>query len=163
MLDKEQVVTALISLKVEDKTSLFILLCADGTINRQGVGSATRFEGDLFIGRTQEPLFEEFMRSVENEMFQHAGLYDVPDKVGERCHLKILLESKEEMSGWEFIYGAQSQGPPEEITHMVKEAVRLTDPWFRAQQEMVGKSGMASVNPPTADKEPNKPKWKFWR
>jgi len=41
-----------ITLDVNEKPSLFILLAADGTINRMGSGTGGDTGGELFIGRT---------------------------------------------------------------------------------------------------------------
>ncbi len=140
MILKEQIRTVFVSLKVDDKVRLFVLLCADGTINRQGHGSANDDAGTLCLGVTQEPLFQQFMAKVDDGIFAYAGVYDVPNKEGKKCELKLLFDTEEGGTGFKFNYGSESQGPPKDINALVREAVRLSEPWFQQQQEIIRKN-----------------------
>ena len=157
MILKEQIRTVFVSLKVDDKVRLFVLLCADGTVNRQGRGSAEDFDGNLYIGKAQEPLFQHFMSNVNDEIFAHAGVYNVPNQKGKTCELKLLFGTEEGETGFEFNYGSESQGPPEDINNLIREAVRLTEPWFQQQKGIAKKS----QNPP--ESHISKSKWQFWK
>ena len=126
-----------ISLEIDDDTALFILLDDQGTINRMGTGAVNNQEKDLFIGLTEEPLFEKLKETMQDEMLNHMGGYDVPDKIGAECTLSIAFSfTNDEQNGFGFKYGSESDGPPYEIVQFVTAAVQLTAPWFQEQKEM---------------------------
>jgi hypothetical protein len=142
-----------ITLETGGKQALFILLAADGSINRLGSGSVTNTDNDLFIGITKEPLFAKLMAHLDNEMLKYMGGYDIPDQRGVPCKLSIgLAFANEEENGFGFRYGSQSQGPPDEIVQIVTAALQLTNPWFQQQKGMVSKSKAGT----------KKPWWKLW-
>ena len=142
-----------ITLKIDGKQSLFILLAADGTINRLGTGAVNNRDKDLFIGRTDQPLLKELLTTLSESSLEHMGGYDVPEKKGALCELTIALSfTNAENNGFAIRYGSESQGPPHEIVEFVRAAVDLTDPWFQEQKQMVRKAKSNS----------NKPWWQFW-
>jgi len=135
------------------KQALFILLAADGTINRMGTGSVSNKDNALFIGVTQERLFDQLMTKLNDDMLDHMGGYDVPEQRGVSCKLAIGLSfANAGDNGFGFRYGSESEGPPRDIIEFVNAAVQLTDAWFHQQKKMVGK----------ADSADRKPWWKFW-
>lgn len=142
-----------VTLEIGDKQALFILLAADGTINRFGTGSVNNKDNDLFIGVTQEPLFKQLLSNLDDDMLDHMGGYDVPEQHGIPCKLSIgLAFAGDYENGFGFRYGSESQGPPEEIIQFVTAAVQLTDPWFQEQKKMVNIS----------ESDEKKPWWKLW-
>ncbi len=130
-----------ISLRIAEQTALFVLLAADGTVNRLGTGAVDNEENDLFIGVTQEPLFATLLSHFRDDLLEHLGGYDLPEKLGQPCTLSIGLKfANEDEDGFGFRYGSESQGPPRAIVEVVTTAVRLTDPWFEEQKLMVDRS-----------------------
>src|SRR5689334_2376454 len=91
MAKVSDIIAVNITLKVDEKQSLFILLAADGSINRLGTGKVNNQENDLFIGITKEPLFPELMKHLTDEMLQFLGGYEIPDQRGALCSLSIGL------------------------------------------------------------------------
>jgi len=143
-----------VTLKIGDEQALFILLAADGSINRLGTGSVNNKDKDLFIGITKDSLFDQLMSNLDDEMLNYMGGYDVPEKHGKPCELMIGLSfASDDDNGFAFRYGSESEGPPGEIVQFVTSAVQLTDPWFREQKKMV--QGAKSD-------DNKKPWWKFW-
>jgi hypothetical protein len=140
-----------IALEVDGNYSLFILLAADGSINRQGTGTLKNSARDIFIGMTKEPYFAALMTHMNDEMLEFMGRYELAEQQGASCKLSIGLQFADgEQNGFEFNYGSESQGLPREIGEFVIAAVQITDPWYKAQQKMV-----------KAAEEP-KPWWKVW-
>lgn len=127
----------LVGLTIDGAQVLFVMLAADGTVNRLGDGSIGCTDRDMFIGRTQDPLFAEFMASVDTAIFAHQGSYDVPEKTGKLCQLRVLfgLKDSEACEGFEFRYGSDSQGAPREIANLVIKAVQMTNAWHAAQKK----------------------------
>ncbi len=66
------------------------------------------------------------MITPEMQEFLHKT-FDVPDKKGRTCELKILLSNDKVETGVQFIYGEHSQGPPREFANVVRKAVELTE------------------------------------
>lgn len=149
---KDTVEAIMIALDVASNQSLFVLLAADGAINRLGTGSVNNRERDMFIGITKAPLFEKLRHKISPEWFDHLGGYDVPEKKGLTCELTIMMKHSEgQESALRFRYGSESQGPPEDVCQFVMDAVSITEPWYKAQKETVAKA-----------KAKKKPWWKLW-
>jgi hypothetical protein len=127
----------LVKLDVADRQALFVLLAEDGLVNRLGTGAVNNSENDLFMGRTNDPLFAQLRAQIRPEWMEHFGSYDVPSKAGTTCTLSVLFKAAEgNEGGVRFVYGSESQGPPGDIRQFVMEAVRLTDPWYEKQKQM---------------------------
>lgn len=125
-----------ITLKVEDKTALFILLAKDGTVNRLGTGSENNTENDLYIAVDTSGLFEKLMRRITPELIELRGEYRSHEVKGKTCQLVVGFGFADEtQDGSIWIYGTQSAGPPPEITNFVISAVELTEPWFEEQKK----------------------------
>jgi hypothetical protein len=72
-----------ITLDVNEKPSLFILLTADGTINRMGSGTGGDAGGELFIGRTSAGIFEAVRSQLTEATMQRLGQgYEHPNPHG---------------------------------------------------------------------------------
>lgn len=137
----ESISTIMVKLDVADRQVLFIVLADDGLVNRLGTGAVGNGENDLFIGHTADSLFKELRAMVRARWMDHLGSYDVASKVGKTCILSVLFRTPDgEEGGLRFVYGSESQGPPGEICQFIREAVRLTDPWYAKQKEAATRS-----------------------
>lgn len=127
-----EVVAFTITLDIDEKPSLFVLLAADGAINRLGRGTVDDPAGGLFIGKTDPAIFEAVRSHLSDEMvrtqgqtFQHQNPRGVP------CKLTLTFKFKDgTSSGLAFLYGSESEGVPGDVADFVTTAVRLTDPWY---------------------------------
>jgi len=54
----------IIELDINNKESLFILLSKDGTVSRLGHGRIDEPDQTLYMGETEEPLFEQLFSKV---------------------------------------------------------------------------------------------------
>jgi hypothetical protein len=141
----------IVKLDISDRQALFVLLANDGAVNRSGTGAVNNTDNDLFIGRTNDPLFEQLRAQIRPGWMDRLGSYDIPSKAGITCTLSVLFKTTEgEEGGVRFVYGSESQGPPGDICQFVTEAVRLTDPWYEKQKQL------------TAAPKKNKPWWRPW-
>jgi hypothetical protein len=130
MPSKESITAILISLKANDDMLLFILLADDGTLNRLGTGAdATR--KDMTIRKAPSNLFAQLKPLITDEVLQYTGRrLRAPVIAGETCTLALGFRSVAGETMMEFIYGAESMGPPEDITLLVTTAVEITEPWY---------------------------------
>ena len=124
-----------IKMEVEGQEVLIINLTRSGGISRMGDGSGEKETLYFAMGRSEEPLLKEWLKSLDDEMLSFVGRYEYPHPKGKICHLSIGLEGNELDTGFAFVYGDESEGPPEEIFHLVENAVLLTDPWYEDQQD----------------------------
>jgi len=117
--------------------TLFILVGADGSINRLGTGTLHNSDKELFVGKADISLFHAIRAGLSDEMLQFTGGYSLPDQRGIPCVLTVALRFQDQTSdGFEFRYGTESNGPPGELAEFVRAAVRLTDPWFEEFKRM---------------------------
>ncbi len=152
------IAAVMITLKAGDNRALFILLAADGSINRQGTGAVNNQEHDLFIGVTKEPLFDQLMTYLDDEMLRFMGGRDLPDQKGVPCMLSIGFSFRSaDDNGFGFRYGSESIGPPHEIVQFVTAAVQLTNPWFNEFKQAARKSESGKKN-----HGKKKQWWRFW-
>jgi hypothetical protein len=155
MISLESISQTLVTLEVGENQVLFILLAEDGSINRKGDGSPNCKDNDFFIGKTNEKLFEQLKPYINEEMVEYLhSTYDIPDKEGRTCSLKILFKSNEMETGVEFKYGELSQGPPSIFRDFTIKALQLTNKWHQQQKQM-----MLTAN---STKPNTKAWWKFW-
>src|SRR5215475_5927081 len=121
-----------ISLDIGEQSPLFILLAADGTINRMGTGTPENAERDLFIGKADHAIFESVRSHLTREMIGSLGQgYGMRNPQGQRCKLTLTFKFKNGMSsGLVFLYGSESAGPPKHVADFVRTAVAQTDPWY---------------------------------
>ncbi|WP_269526835.1 hypothetical protein [Coraliomargarita parva] len=133
---KSEVDLVSITLEVESEAWLFILLARDGTINRMGDGANSPKKESVYIGITEEKLFEAFMENVDEQMLSHPGAYDHKEKEGKACSVKIIFsdQNEEKKSGFYFGYGSDSAGPPQPIPSLIMKAIEITDPWHQEQK-----------------------------
>jgi hypothetical protein len=129
----------MITLLVGAEQSLFIMLGADGGINRVGTGEVDNTERDMFIGRTDAALFADLQEQITPELLAWCGQSRVdPEPRGKVCELTVGFKQangEELLTAWR--YGSESQGPPPEVGQFVVAAVRATDPWFARQRAMI--------------------------
>lgn len=124
-----------IRMEADDKSILSILIHSDGTVNRTGDGTL-RGDQTMRIGTTRQPLFDKYMNSIPEHVFEHAGKYDYRDSiVGIKCKLEILFIGA---PGFEFHYGSESEGVFTEVGDMVTKAIEITDKWL--EDEFNGRS-----------------------
>jgi hypothetical protein len=126
------------------KQLLFVALTNDNGVSRMGIGNYSNdpLDNEMFIGKSKDNLFQQARPLISNELLDKMGhAYSLPNPKGEICKLRILLQfSTGESTGIEFIYGAESMGPPPEIGHIATTIVQLTNQWYSQQKDMVRKS-----------------------
>lgn len=130
-MQKDDVTAVMVNLKEGDDLLLFILLAADGTLNRMGNGADTSSHREMTIRRMQEPVFARIKPYITDEMLEHAGRqYQAPDMQGSVCSLKVGFRLPSGDTAIEFIYGSGSMGPPDDLKRLVLVAIDVTNPWY---------------------------------
>ena len=133
MHEKHLIDKVLITLEVGEKTSLFILLAKDGTIQRKGDGSL-HGELPLHRGISSQRHFDALMMTINEEIFVYSGVMRKPNRVGKDCTLTIIFQGPKEVDfSFRVIYGADSEGPPRELVEILINAVKITEGWYQEQ------------------------------
>lgn len=133
----ENITAIMVSLKVDSKSSLFVMLAKDGSINRFGTGSENNTENSMYIGITKPDAFEKLMKQIDSKVFNWEGVYRSPDIKGKTCELTVGFQLSDGTEiGSEWTYGTQSQGPPSEIGNFVISAVEATETWYEEQKKI---------------------------
>ncbi|MEM8901690.1 MAG: hypothetical protein AAGC85_26515 [Bacteroidota bacterium] len=132
-ISKDQIQQIHIQLSINEQDLLRIMLSTSGAINRMGDGSLEDSSPAFFMGRTEEPFYEELMEAFSEDWLVNTGRYEFEDRTGDTAHFSITLSSEAEETGFAFTYGTTSQGPPEELVEWVSLAVELTQEWFEEQ------------------------------
>jgi hypothetical protein len=124
-----------IHIEYEGRPVLVVLLARDGSINRMGNGTVNPEVDDTwYIGKVEEPLFDQLMMVVPNDILEYAGAYDPADRRGIECKCTIMFGHEDgRATQFEISYGSESEGPPLELQTIIRRAVELTDPWWKAQ------------------------------
>jgi hypothetical protein len=123
------VVAFTITLEVDEKTSLFILLGKDGCINRMGSGTAENLDGELFIGNADPSIFLAVRSHLTPGMLRSlAQGFRMPTPRGASCKLTVIFQFEDKSSlGISFFYGSESEGPPKDVAAFVTSAVTWTN------------------------------------
>ncbi len=132
-----------VSLTIDEKLSLFILLAEEGLINRMGTGSLNNTEENLFIGPGDPAIFQKLRSLLTEGMLQIVGReFQCANIRGASCKLGIDFQFKDHTSdGFAFLYGSDSEGPPKDVRAFVLAAGCLTQTWYEDFKRTAAKSG----------------------
>ena len=121
-----------ITLDVNRKPSLFLMLAADGTINRMGSGTLEDSGGQLFVGQTDPAIFETVRSHLTEAMLELLGkTFQDQNRRGVPCKLTLTFQFKDgTWNGFGFLYRSESEGMRKDVADYVTAAVRGTDPWY---------------------------------
>jgi len=129
-----------VGLDVDSKPLLFILVGADGSINRIGSGNFQNKNLDMFIGMTDPAIFEGVRSQVTEEILQDLGRrFKLGQEVrGAPCKLTLFIRfNNGKTDAAEYLYGSESQGPSSYVANFVRAARRESEEWYQQQLRMV--------------------------
>ncbi|MES2621608.1 MAG: hypothetical protein V4615_12225 [Bacteroidota bacterium] len=145
LLDK-----VLITLEIDDKTSILILLTRNGEISRKGNGNLKDTHLPLMQGISHDGHFEALLMTISEDIFNYTGVIKQPERLGKECTLSIIFQGKIDVDySFRVLYGEDSQGPPAELAQILINAVKLTEPWYQEQMK--------------DEKEEAKKWWQLWK
>ena len=91
---KQLVDKVLITLEVGDSTPIFILLSREGTIHRKGNGNPAT-ELPLKQGHSSDGHLEALLMTIDETIFQYAGVIRLPKPLGRESRLTIIFQGRE--------------------------------------------------------------------
>lgn len=110
---------------------LFILLSRDGSINRMGDGTPSPVDKTLYIGVVKEPLFDQLMEVVPDDLFRYVSRLEIPDREGIDTTISVMFQHKDgRVLPFEVLFGSESGGVPLELQTILRRALELSDGWW---------------------------------
>lgn len=127
-----------IDIVCDDKSALSLLMDREGRISRQGSGVmpadefAVMSEGDGSI-------FSALVEALDNQVFDHVGVYDHPDKSGLPITYSVafLGGSPDDIAVFEFRLGTATKEVGELLPYFdqfISKAVMATNEWYAAEK-----------------------------
>ena len=146
-----------IDIESEGQSALSMLIHKDGTLNRQGNGSLPPVKVAA-IGMTDGAVFHKLLELLDERVFAHAGVYDMPEKTGTPIRYSLVfLGEKPKVKVFEFRVGLQNKEVGELLPYVdafINNAAALTNDWYEK----------ALVNNNAANKTVSAaPKKKWWQ
>ncbi|HLP52795.1 MAG TPA: hypothetical protein VK154_18030 [Chitinophagales bacterium] len=147
-MTKHLIDKVLITLEVGDKTALLVLLAKDGSVHRKGNGNPDS-PSPLAQGISHDGHFEALMMTINEDIFNYAGVIKQPNPMGRECRLSIIFQGQGDLDySFRVVYGENSEGPPQELAQILINAVKITESWYMQQLQ------------PQAD---DKKWWQVWK
>ncbi len=134
MIEKQGIDRILVKWTIEEGILISLMLSRSGALNRIGTGDEKG--GKMAMGNSEEAFFQTLLEAMPEEWLQNTGRYTLPSPKGKLATLTIALGGENLDTGFEFTYGSQSEGPPEDMVEFVEYAIELTDEWY---QEAISK------------------------
>ena len=126
-----------VELNVDGERFVMIMLGADGSIRRLGMGSLNESVSRILTGSTDSIVFQQVRQKVTPHLLQWKGqAWSDPAPRGKTCELIVQFthaDGRETKIHW--WYGSESQEPPSEIRTFVLAAVEATRPWYEQSLE----------------------------
>jgi hypothetical protein len=131
-----------IDIVCDGKSALSLLMDREGRVSRQGSGElpaddfAVMSEGDGSI-------FAALVDALDEQVFDHAGVYDHPDKSGLPITYSVafLGNGPDEVAVFEFRLGTETKDVGELLPYfspVISKAVMATNDWYAAEKGRAG-------------------------
>ena len=142
MITKDQIQKIRIDIISDDKSALFMLLDRDGKISRQGNGSLPADEFEV-ISENDGSIFEALVGALDDRVFEHAGVYDHPDKAGTPITYSVVFLGEDpNVAVFEFRVGTETENVGELLPYFdqfISKTVMATNQWYEAEKAFTEK------------------------
>ena len=128
-----------IDIVCDDKSALSLLMDNEGRVSRQGSGAMPPDDFSVMsVG--DGSIFAALLDMLNDEVFEHVGVYDHPDKSGLPITYSVafLGESPEDVAVFEFRLGTETKEVGELLPYFdqfISKAVIATNEWYAAEKE----------------------------
>lgn len=120
-----------------EQSALSMLLDRDGRISRQGSGTLPTDEFEV-MSDNDGSIFSTLIDAIDEKVFEHAGVYDHPDKSGQSITYSIAFLGEEpEIATFEFRLGTKTKEVGELLPYFdqfISKAVMATNQWYEAEK-----------------------------
>lgn len=148
-MNKDNIQKIRIDIISNDQSALSILMDREGRISRQGSGvlPADTFE---VMSENDGSIFAALIDAVDEQVFEHAGLYDHPTKDGQPITYSVaFLGDESEVSAFEFRLGTETKDVGELLPYFdqfISKAVLATSSWYEREKEQAAKEQSEETN-----------------
>jgi hypothetical protein len=137
MMKKAEIQKIRIDIVSNEQSALSMLMDRDGRIMRQGSG---KLPADPFSveSKNDGSIFAALVDALDEQVFDHAGVYDHPDKSGVPIIYSVAFLGKEpNVAAFEFRLGTETKDVGELLPYIdqfISKAVMGTDAWYEAEK-----------------------------
>ncbi|MDH5185104.1 MAG: hypothetical protein OEX12_14570 [Gammaproteobacteria bacterium] len=128
----------------DELSALHMMLDRDGRISRQGYGNLP-VEEFIVTSESDASVFQQLLEKLSENMFEHAGVYDHPDKNGVPIVMMVaFLDQADETEFFEFRFGTENEDLGELLPffdQFISYALSLSNHWYQAELEKNTKTG----------------------
>lgn len=120
------------------KSVLSLLMDREGRVSRQGTGSlpVDKFE---VMSEGDGSIFTALIGALDEQVFEHSGVYDHPDKSGlPIIYCVAFLGEDEDVELFEFRLGTETKDVGELLPYFsqfISKAVQATNEWYLKEKE----------------------------
>ena len=129
-ISKKDINQVFIKWECDENVLVNLMLSASGAVSRMGDGTGDPANTKLCMGHVDEAIFTEWVAALDEAILAWTGRYVMPGSEEKTCMLSLSLSGENLDTGFEFTYGMDADGPPEEIVNLVDFALKLTDDWY---------------------------------
>ncbi len=126
-----------IDIVCEDKSALFLLMDREGRVSRQGTGAMPPDEFSV-MSEGDGSVFAALVDALDDRVFEHAAVYDHPDKSGLPITYSVAFQGKEpDVAVFEFRLGTETEDVGELLPYIdqfITKAVAATNEWYVAEK-----------------------------
>lgn len=138
-MKKQDIQKLRIDIVCDGKSALSMLMDSEGRVSRQGSGAmpaddfAVMSDGDGSI-------FAALVDAMDNQVFEHTGVYDHPDKSGLPITYSVafLGATTEDVAVFEFRLGTETKEVGELLPYFdqfISKAVMATNGWYSREKQ----------------------------
>ena len=127
-----------IDIQSEGNSSLSLMISRIGDMMRQGNGN---FPANDYVACSDiDPnIFLQLIEDLDEEVFQHAKVYDHTDKSGQPITYSIAFQDKDENNQiFEFRFGTETANTGELLPYFesfISKAIMLTQDWYELEEK----------------------------
>lgn len=137
-MNKSDIQKLRIDIVCDDKSALSLLMDNEGRVSRQGSGALPADDFSVMsVG--DGSIFAALVAALDERVFDHAGVYDHPDKSGLPITYSVafLGAGPEDVAVFEFRLGTETREVGELLPYFdqfISKAVMATDEWYQKEK-----------------------------
>ncbi len=137
-MKKSDIQKVRIDIVSEGQSALSMLMDREGRISRQGSG-VLPVDGFAVESSNDGSIFAALINALDEQVFEHAGLYDHPNKAGVPITYSIaFLGEGDQVAAFEFRLGTETGDVGQLLPYFdqfISKAVMGTNAWYEAEKK----------------------------
>ena len=137
-MNRNEIEEIRIEIEADGENVLSMQLCRDGTLGRRGSGQIPALPVVL-LGMSDGNSFLQLVEGLDERVFAHAGVYDLPNKEGIPVIYTVVFlggsaSQRSVLAGFRFITGSESRVSNSLLPYFDRfaaQAVALTEQWYQ--------------------------------